>query len=104
MGVNLGHQMDFSGNFQMDPGWVVCKDLHMGPSWVMWKGFWFEILNGTQLDNLEGLLIGKCDGEVLGRSYGVLVSWSEKGCHLVHQTGTGSGDVCFGCFGGIDGQ
>ena len=38
----------------------------MDPSWVIWKDFWLEILNGPGLGDLEGILGGKCDGEVIG--------------------------------------
>ena len=29
----------------------------MDPSWVMWKDFWLESFNVTQLGNLEGFLV-----------------------------------------------
>ena len=60
---------------------------------MMGTNFWLEILNEPRLGNFEGVLVGKCDGEVLGRSYGFLVGRSAKGCLLVHQMGPGSGDL-----------
>ena len=52
-----------------------------------------EILNGPRLGGFEGVLLGNCDGEVLGQSYGFLVGPLEKVCLSVHQTGPGSGVV-----------
>ena len=38
----------------------------MDPSWVIWKDFWLEILNGPRMGDFEGVLVGNGDGEVLG--------------------------------------
>ena len=59
----------------------------------MGSGFWLEILNGPQISELVGNLVGDYDGEVLGRSGGGLVGQSAKAFHSDHQTAPGSGDV-----------
>ena len=56
-----------------------------------------------QMGGLEGFLVGNGDGEVIGRSAGVLVGRLEKGCRSVHQTVLGSGNVWFGCLVGLVG-
>ena len=43
--LRLGHG-GFLGKFEVDP------------SWVMWKDFWLEILDGPRLRYLEGWLVG----------------------------------------------
>ena len=63
---------------------------------MVWKELWSDIPDGPYLGDLEGFLVGNCDGEVLGRSYGVLVEQSERGGRLVHQIGLGSGNVRLG--------
>ena len=65
----------------------------MDPSLVMGTNLWLEILNGPQLGDFEGVLVGNCKDEKLGQSYGFLVGRSAKLCLSVHQTGLGSGDV-----------
>ena len=76
----------------------------MDPGWAIWKDFWLEISIGPRLGGLVGVLAENCDGEVLGRSYVVLVGRLGKGCCSVHQTGPGSVNVCVGCFGGLAGR
>ena len=39
--------------------------LQMDPSLAMGTNLWLEILNGPQLGDFEGVLVGKYDGEVL---------------------------------------
>ena len=65
----------------------------MDPSLVMGTNLWLEILNGPQLGDFEGVLVGNCNDEVLRQSYGFLVGRSAKVCLSVHQTGPGSGVV-----------
>ena len=60
---------------------------------MMSTNFWLEILNGPQIGDFEGVLVGNCDGEVLRRLDEFLVGGSEKVFLSVHQMGTGSGDV-----------
>ena len=59
----------------------------------MGSGFWLEILNRPHFGEVEGNLVGKYDGEVLGRSNGGLVERPAKALHLYHHTDSGSGDV-----------
>ena len=59
----------------------------------MGSNFWLEILNGTWLGDFEGFLVGNCDFEVLGPSYGFLVGRSAEGCLSVHRIGLGSSDL-----------
>ena len=47
---------------------------------MIWKDVWLEILNELRLGESERVLVGNCDGEVLGGAYGGLVGRSEKGC------------------------
>ena len=73
----------------------------MDPSSVIWKDVWSEILNETWLDDLEGLLVGYWDGEVLGQSNRVLVGRLAKERGLVHHTGPGSGNEWVTCLMGL---
>ena len=68
---------------------------------MMSTNFWLEILNGPQIGDFEGVLVGNCDGEALRRSGGVLVGRSEKVCRLFYQTGPVSGNVWVGCLVGF---
>ena len=68
---------------------------------MIWKDFSLKFLYRPRLGDLEGFFVGNCVGEVLMRSYGVLVGRSEKGYRSVHQTGTGSGNVRVGCLVGL---
>ena len=68
---------------------------------MLWKDFWLGHLNGPRLGDLEGFLVGNCDGEALRQSDGVLVGRSGKGYHSVHQTGPGSVNVWVRCLVGL---
>ena len=50
----------------------------MDPSLGMRTNFWLVILNVPQIGGLERVLVGHCDGEVIGQSYGVLVGGVSK--------------------------
>ena len=38
----------------------------MSHEWAIYKNVWLEIMNGPWLGDLEGYLVGNCDGEALG--------------------------------------
>ena len=50
----------------------------MDPSLGMRTNFWLVILNVPQIGGLERVLVGHCDGEVIGQSYGVLVGGGQQ--------------------------
>ena len=59
----------------------------------MGSGFRLKILNGPRFSEVVGILVGKYDCEVPGRSDGGLVGQLAKNFHSYHQTALGSGDV-----------
>ena len=65
----------------------------MDPSSAMGSVFLLEILNGPRFSEVVGILVGKYDCEVPGRSDGGLVGQLAKNFHSYHQTALGSGDV-----------
>ena len=105
MGMNSGNQVDFSWEISNGPWLVNLEGVLVGNCrWILARRlgeFFVRNLNGPQLGDLDGFLVGNCDGEALGRSYGVFVGRSEKGCCPVHQTGPGSGNVVVGCLMGL---
>ena len=72
---------------------VVWLKIPMNPNSATGSGFWLDILNGPRFGEVERNLVGNYDGEVLGRSNGVLIGRSEKAFHSDHQTAPGSGDM-----------
>ena len=59
-------------------------------------------MNGSRLGDLEVVLVRNFDGEALGRSDGVMIARSEKGCRSVYQMGTGLENVWVGCLVGLE--
>ena len=43
-------------------GWQIPMEL----SWAMVSVFWLEVLNEPRVGEVEGILVGKYDGDVLG--------------------------------------
>ena len=50
----------------------------MDPSLMMDTNFWLEISNEPWIGDFEGILVGNCDGEVLGRSDGFWLGGQKK--------------------------
>ena len=65
----------------------------MDPSSAMCYEFLLGILNGIELGDFKGVLVGNWDSDVLGPSVGGLVERYLKVCRSVHPMGTGWGDV-----------
>ena len=56
-------------------------------------GFCLKFWNGPELGDVGGDLVGNCESDMLGPSYGGLVGRSLRVCRSVHLMGSGWGDV-----------
>ena len=75
---NLGHEMGvsseiFSRTWVRRSGRMYGWKIRMDPSSAMCSEFLLEILNGPQIGDFVGVLVGNWDIDVLGPSYGGLV-------------------------------
>ena len=57
----------------------------MDPNWVIWKDVWLEILDGPQMGDLEGCLVGFFDwtsaggpGREFGWKFGTPPGWGNQ--------------------------
>ena len=76
-------------------GWnFFCLDT----GWGFLKEFWLELLKRPPAGGIRRILVGKHEGEALGGVDGDVVGRSERGCHLVKQTGPGLVNVRIGCW------
>ena len=92
--MRWGFPCKFSVGYELREveGWMVGK-YEWTPAQIFAPGFCWKFWNEPYLGDVRGVLVGKCESDVLGPSDRGLVGRSLKAWRPVHLMGPGWGDV-----------